>query len=52
MGGKIILRSGHFDIWLLKYPPKKIVKIEVFGEVVLFSHICENTKENLINLLN
>ena len=51
--GKISLRSGHFDIWLLKYPKKTFfVKIEVCEEIVRFSHIGEYTKENFINLQN
>ena len=51
--GKISLRTGHFDIWLLKYQKKTVfVKIEVCGEIVRFSHIGENIKENLINLRN
>ena len=39
--------------WYLAFKiPKKtfFVNIEVCEEIVRFSHICENTKENLINL--
>ena len=50
---KTFVRSGHLDIWLLKYTNKLFfVKIEVCEEIVRFSHIGEYTKENFINLQN
>ena len=48
--GKISLRTGHFDIWLLKYQKKTFfVKIEVCDKLSDYHIIGENTKENLIN---
>ena len=41
-----------WTFWYLAFKKQKkkfFVKIDVFGEVVLFSHIGENTKENIIN---
>ena len=50
--------QNSYEVWTFRYlafkipPQKNFVKIEVCEEIVQFSHIGENTKENLINLRN
>ena len=49
--GKISLRSGHFDIWLLKYP-KKLFRQNwgMWRNCQIFTYMC--TKKNFIDLQN